>query len=123
MVISDIGYYSYAALICHINHPIFEGDWFAPDGTKVYYYHYYYYGVPGFEINRAPMMVRLMRSTSSVLPSEGIYVCGVEDDTSTYPTVYVGLYNNGGGIHMFYSKCFYYIYGCYLQDPSQYIKV
>ena len=103
VVISDIGYDSYTALICHINRPIFEGDWFAPDGTKVYYYRYYYYdGVPGFEINRASMMVRLVRSTSSGPPSEGIYICGLEDDTSTYPTVYVGLYNNGGSIHMFY---------------------
>ena len=43
------------------------------------------------------MMVRLIRTTSTGPPSEGIYVCGVEDDTSTYQRVYVGLYNNGGG--------------------------
>ena len=110
VVISDIGYNNSAAVICHINRPISEGDWFAPDGTSNYYYSYYYDSVPGFWINRASMMVRLIRSTRSGPPSEGIYVCGVEDDTFTYPTVYVGLYNNGGGIHnhVLFKECFHY---------------
>ena len=70
------------------------GDWHAPDGTIV--------GdleestVPGFERDRRPMMVRLHRNSDP--PFEGIYYCVVEDDTFTYQTVYVGLYNRGGGI-------------------------
>ena len=43
------------------------------------------------------MMVRLLRNTATDPPSEGIYHCLVEDDTLTEQTVYVGLYNSGGG--------------------------
>ena len=69
------------------------GNWHAPNGTIV--------GdldestVPGFKRDRRPMMVRLHRNTGT--PSEGIYYCVVEDDTFTEQTVYVGLYNSGGG--------------------------
>ena len=106
-MISDIGYSDDdsvgTALICHTNRIAnfsvigiryhSGGDWFAPDGTVV--------GdldestVPGFERDRRPMMVRLHRNTGT--PSEGIYYCVVEDDTFTDQTVYVGLYNSGGG--------------------------
>ena len=51
------------------------------------------------EIYRGPMMVRLLRNTTTDPPSEGIYHCLVEDDTLTEQTVYVGLYNSGGGTH------------------------
>ena len=103
VVISDIGY---TALICNTNrfgnltsrpggriHS--GGDWFAPDRTTV--------GgrgrddVPGFERNRGPMVVQLYRNTATSTPSEGIYYCVVEDDTFINQTVYVGLYNSGGG--------------------------
>ena len=71
------------------------GNWFAPDGDRV--------GglsstdVPGFGRNRGPMLLRLQRSISGT-PDEGIYWCGVKDATETNQTVYVGLYNTGGGI-------------------------
>ena len=95
------------ALICHTNrianfsiHGGWRyhsgGDWHAPDGTIV--------GdlgestVTGFERDRRPMMVRLYRNPATDPPSEGIYYCVVEDDTFTDQTVYVGLYNSGGGI-------------------------
>ena len=97
------------ALICHTNRIAnftvsysggirfhSGGDWHAPNGTVV--------GdlddstVPGFERDRGPMMVRLHRNTATGTPSEGIYYCVVEDDTFTDQTVYVGLYNSGGGI-------------------------
>ena len=103
-MISDIGSTDDTALICNTNRiaNIDVGqqlhsreDWFAPDGTTV--------GdqgsddVPGFERNRRPMMVQLVRNTTTGTPSEGIYYCAVEDDIFTDETVYVGLYNSGGG--------------------------
>ena len=97
MVISDIGSTDATALICHTDHPASDstnsgGDWFAPDGTKVTST-----AVPGFGRNRAPMMVRLLRNTATGPPSEGIYHCLVEDATLTERTLYVGLFNSGGG--------------------------
>ena len=98
VVISDIGSTDDTALICSTNNVtthVQNRDWFAPDETKV--------GdlgsddVPGFGRDRRPMMVQLYRNTATDPPSEGIYYCVVEDDTFTVPTVYVGLYNSGGG--------------------------
>ena len=106
-VISDIGGTGDTALICHTNRfgnltstPTSTqhhsgGDWFAPDGSRV--------GnlgsddVPGFVRERHPMMVQLLRNPTTDPPSEGMYYCVVEDDTFTEQTVYVGLYNSGGG--------------------------
>ena len=42
------------------------------------------------------MIVRLRRN-SDTEPEEGIYHCVVEDSDFITQTVYVGLYNNGGG--------------------------
>ena len=42
--------------------------------------------------------MRLFRYTATGPPAEGMYYCIVQDSTSTFQTVYVGLYNNGGGI-------------------------
>ena len=103
MVISDIGSTDDTAIICNTNHFTSRpggrvhsgGDWFPPDGSRV--------GdrrsddVPGFDRDRYPMVVRLHRNTASDPPSEGIYYCVVEDDTFINQTVYVGLYNSGGG--------------------------
>ena len=106
VVISDIGSTDGTALICNTNRVAnltsrigrrihSGGDWFAPNGTRV--------GgrgtddISGFDRNRGPMVVRLHRSTATGTPSEGIYYCVVEDDTFINQTVYVGLYNSGGG--------------------------
>ena len=106
MVISDIGSTEDTALICHTNHPATTnivggadsgGNWFDPKGGKV---EFVSIDVPGFRSTRAPMMVRLLRNTATGTPSEGIYHCLVEDDTLTEHTVYVGLYNSGGGSYM-----------------------
>ena len=105
VMISDIGGTDDTALICHTNRindipspngPNSGGDWFAPDGTQVGNLHTD--DVPGFDRNKGPMVVRLHRRTASDPPSEGIYYCVVEDDTFIEQTVYVGLYNSGGGI-------------------------
>ena len=70
-----------------------EGNWFAPDGTRVSFT-----DVPGVKRNRGDMVVRLFRSTADPhTPSEGIYHCMVQDATPVFQTVYVGLYNSGGG--------------------------
>ena len=118
VVISDIGSNDDTALICHTNRPATitdiggstnsGGDWFAPNGTTVGF------GsnsiVSGFRRSRGPMIVRLLRNTGTDPPSEGIYHCLVEDDTLTEQTVYVGLYNSGGGINK--NMYLYYNYSC-----------
>ena len=115
--ISDIGSTDDTALICHTNRPATlstmgnpmmhsGGDWFGPDGTAVGTRHGDEHAVPGVRRNRDPGMVLLIRYTTSRDPSlngmtftppEGIYHCEVEDATLTQQTVYVGLYNSGGG--------------------------
>ena len=100
-MISDIGSTDSTALLCHTNKPATEsenlnsgGNWVAPDGTRVAGT-----DVPGFRRNRGPMVVRLWRYTATGTPAEGVYDCMIEDDTFTLQTVYVGLYNSGGGIY------------------------
>ena len=95
--ISDIGN---TALLCITNRSPPNGDansggnWYAPDRTIV--------GnlgsadVPGFERNRGPMVVRLMRNIGTDPAAEGIYYCEVMDNTETNQRVYVGIYNGGG---------------------------
>ena len=106
VVISDIGSTDGTALICNTNRRVTlqsgnsGGNWFAPNGARVTGIYETTAIVPGFGRNRGPMMVRLHRRTASDPPSgpsEGIYYCVVEDDTFTEQTVYVGLYNSGGG--------------------------
>ena len=95
MNISDIGSTNTDALICHIDHPDRnsnadpEGDWFAPDGDR---------NVPGFRINRAPMIIRLLRGSGT--PAQGIYHCVIEvqRDQVMFQNVYVGLYHSGEGM-------------------------
>ena len=69
-----------------------EGNWFAPDGTRVNLL-----DVPGVRRNKDDMVVRLIRTTATGTPEEGIYHCMVQDATRVFQTVYVGLYNSGGG--------------------------
>ena len=102
MVISDIGSTNDTALLCHTNRHITNGgnsggDWFGPDGAVIVGDLNLSNAVPGFTRNRAPGIVRLLTDTATDPPSEGIFRCVVEDDTSTRHTVYVGLYNSGGG--------------------------
>ena len=92
----EIGSNDDSALLCHTNFPPppgsphSGGDWFAPDGTRVFLT-----AVPGFTINRGAMVVRLRRASGT--PPEGIYRCTIQDAASTPQMVYVGLYNTGGG--------------------------
>ena len=113
VMISDIGSSGSTALLCHTNRPATlgttarptsGGDWFAPgpygtrvDGTAV----------SGLRRNRGPMVVRLLRNNATGTPAEGIYDCVIEDDTLTLQTVYVGLYNSGGGIVPYDEQSFF----------------
>ena len=104
MVISDIGTANGdTALLCNTNHiPTGSatnsgGYWFGPDGSSVVSFN----GVGTvhfFGRTRGPGLVRLIRNSAATgTPTEGIYSCTVQDDTLTLQTVYVGLYNSGGG--------------------------
>ena len=96
VAISDIGSSDNTALLCNTNRrPLFGtysgGDWYEPDGTIVDGS-----DVPGVTRNRGAFVVRLKRTTTGTA-HEGIYWCSVLDAASTPQTVYVGLYNPGGG--------------------------
>ena len=105
VIISDIGSTDNTALLCRTNKPPYPynsgGDWYAPDQTRVAGT-----AVPGFRRNRGPMVVRLLRNNATGTPALGIYDCWLEDDTFTPQSVYVGLYNSGGGIYYSYSEPF-----------------
>ena len=96
VAISDIGSSYNTALLCITNRrPPYGrfhsgGDWFPPNGTRVDGT-----SVPGVTRTRGSMVVRLKRTTGTA--QEGIYWCSVLDAASTLQTVYVGLYNTGGG--------------------------
>ena len=49
----------------------------------------------GFGRNRALKVVRLLKKGST--QEQGIYFCVVDDADGATQTVYVGLYNSGGG--------------------------
>ena len=90
----DIGSTDDTALLCHTNEPSrrdSEGDWFAPNGTKVSNYtDSMPRDVPGFGRTRSPHLVRLKRSSDGS-PPEGTYKCVVRDTTNINQTVYVGI--------------------------------
>ena len=100
-MISDIGSTSDIALLCHTNRPPPSGsansggEWFASNGTRV--------GsigstnVPGFGRSRGPTVIRLLRTTETGTPPEGIYRCSIMDADGNDRSVYVGLYNDGQG--------------------------
>ena len=99
VVISDIGTSDDDALLCNTNYipsgsPYSGGNWYAPDGSRVFYAG----GVPGFRRNRGPGVVRLFRRTDTGTPAEGIYNCTVQNASTEYQSIYVGLYNSGTGL-------------------------
>ena len=102
VVIDDIsmsGVTDPTPLLCHTNRPpptgesTSGGDWISPSDNTAG--HLNSGDVPGLGRNRGPMEVRLWRTTGD--PAVGIYRCEVMDATDTLQTVYVGLYNDGGG--------------------------
>ena len=103
MVISDIGTTNDdTALLCNTNHIPDDsamhsgGNWYVPDGSVVVGNNAV--GTADFGRTRRRGLVRLIRNSAATgTPTEGIYSCTVQDDTLTEQTVYVGLYNSGGG--------------------------
>ena len=108
VLISGIGSSDDTALLCHTNRPppsggpnTSGGEWRAPNGTKVMVTSV---TGSGFRINRGSMVVRLNKITDTnaastgTTPSEGIYWCSIKDAVMIRQTVYVGLYNSGGGM-------------------------
>ena len=100
VVISDIGSTDDTALLCNTNYlpdggGNSGGNWYGPNGSRV--------GdtnstaVPGLLRNRDIGLVRLIRDNTTGTPSVGIYSCEIQDNTTRNITVYVGLYDNGGG--------------------------
>ncbi|CAI8049668.1 hypothetical protein GBAR_LOCUS27344 [Geodia barretti] len=85
VAISDIGFSDNNALLCNTNLRGFptSGGWYAPNRTRVIR-------------NSGHKVVRLKRAIGITTP-EGIYWCSIEDAAYTLQTVYVGLYNPGGG--------------------------
>ena len=100
MDISDIGSTDGTSLLCHSNHPPSPhsshsgGDWFGPVGIRVNFD-----DVNGFYRNRAPRVVRLIRTITGP-PPEGMYWCSIDDAAGTPQTIYVGLYNHGQGMYI-----------------------
>ena len=103
VVISDIGTANDdTALLCNTNHRPTAGstnsggNWYIPDGSPVGSNHGV--GSADFGRTRGTGLVRLIRNSDATgTPTEGIYSCTVQDNTMTLQTVYVGLYNSGGG--------------------------
>ena len=102
VVISDIGTSDDGALLCNTdripdkNIPHSGGQWYTPNGTFINPINLP--TVPGFGRNRSPGVVRLIRRTDTSTPAEGIYRCTVQDNSREPQSVYVGLYNSGGGV-------------------------
>ena len=98
MNISDISFTDDSALLCHTNYIRIGshsgGDWFAPNGTRVNFD-----DVKGFTRDRGSKVVRL-KGTSTGPPPEGMYWCSIQDAAGTPQTIYVGLYNSGGGMYI-----------------------
>ena len=97
--INDIGTSEGGALLCNTNYipdsGYNGGQWYAPDGTTVAFNSA---AVPGFRRNRGQGVVRLIRRTDTGTPAEGIYNCTVQDASTEFQSVYVGLYHSGGGV-------------------------
>ena len=97
--LSDIGFTDENALLCLTDLPTCctdgTGSWYDASGASIGSQDSS--GVPGFYTNRSDQVIRLIRynDTSFV---EGIYYCEVPDSNNTTLTVYVGLYNSGGGM-------------------------
>ena len=99
--ISGVGSTDDSALLCHTNRPATQGNWWAPDGTRVFVT-----DVPGVTISRGSMVVRLKRTSGT--PPEGIYECTIMDGEDVNQIVHAGLYNAGQGDFLFTVFLAYY---------------
>ena len=104
VAISALGSTEDTALVCRTDQPdCCEGDnitggWFNPNGTMI---EFDASSSQGFYSSGGSGGIRLLRGTG--IPVEGIYTCRTADGSSTTQTVFVGLYNEGGGEYIVYS--------------------
>ena len=90
------------SLQCHTDLPsccsggqgIHRGDWYFPNGTRLYFY-------GGISQSRGAQQVSLRRMNSVSDVESGIFRCDIsvhsDVDISTRDSVYVGIYSTGGG--------------------------
>ena len=102
MVISALGTTDNTALVCRTDQPNccvgnnITGGWFDPSGTMI---EFDASSSQGFYSSGGSDGIRLLQGTG--IPVEGIYTCRVADGSSTTQTVFVGLYNQGGGQYIY----------------------
>ena len=103
--LSDVGSTVDDSLTCHTDLPsccsggqgIHRGDGYFPNGTRLYFY-------GGISQSRGAQQVSLRRMNSVSDVESGIFSCDIpttsvhsDVDISTRDSVYVGVYNTGGG--------------------------
>ena len=100
VAISQLGTTEDTALVCRTDQANccdgdnIEGGWFNPNGTMVEFNpnsSQGFYSSGGFD------GILLLRGSG--IPEEGIYTCRTTDNSSTTQTVFVGLYNEDGGMN------------------------
>ena len=96
VTIDQLGNSTDSALVCRTDQ---SGDgtagWINPNGTLV---EFNSNSSQGFYSSVGADGVYLLRGSG--LPAEGIYTCRATDSTSNTKTVFVGLYNEDGGMYM-----------------------
>ena len=111
VAISALGSTEDTALVCRTDQPdCCEGDnitggWFNPNGTMI---EFDASSSQGFYSSGGSDGIRLLRGTG--IPVEGIYTCRTADGSSTIQTVFVGLYNEGGGQYIHSFKKYSHLY-------------
>ena len=98
VAISQLGSTEETALACRTDQTSGDstGGWFNPNGTMV---EFNANSSQGFYSSAGSDGILLLRGSG--IPVEGIYTCRATDSTSTEQTVFVGLYNQDGGIIIF----------------------
>ena len=94
VTISQLGNSTDSALVCRTDRSENgTGGWINPNGTPVEFN-----SSQGFYSSVGADGVYLLRGSG--LPAEGIYTCRITDSTNNTKAVFVGLYNEDGGMCM-----------------------
>ena len=90
VAISELGTTEETALVCRTNRPSIDGGWLSPSGTMINPQ-----SSQGFYSSVGSDGILLLKGSG--IPVEGIYTCRAVDKSLTAQTVFVGLYDIGGG--------------------------